>query len=454
MSIRNATASSNRIAIASALATGLLSGLCMQAAAEDARPRSCTVAGMKPNDDSVFRSALHPSQRESGIRDIACGVEDSRVLTVGDVRLRLTLGRLYEERVGGPQLRPALISMEKVGPDGAKQIARVFLGPDPLDGELRFEPQARSIEGAILIRLSPRHRWLYRLDGDAVSPVLAFGWRDAIDGSFPADARSGEALSIDLDRMEGRIAVRSAGKDPGARLPSAYDENRVVVAKLAWRNAQLAAESTGAMARLPGEERFLDDITAMDDNARKTLKNLPQGIEPCSLGAWSNDTDPRGLNVRAAPDAKAKVLGIVPPPWKMPKDREVFGPEPVKAEFRIIGQKDGWFLIEKIKAPGTPYGEAYPRQLPQPFKGRGWVNGRMVGAAYAHGGLPEGRLYLSPHADAGFLDARDKSGNPISADGSPARILACSGWWALIETDTGQRGWKRSLCSNQVTNCS
>ncbi len=446
--------SSKHIAIASVFAAGLLSGLSGAVAAEEARPQSCTVAGMNINGDPVFRSSLHPSQRESGIRDIACGVEASRVLTVGDIQIRLTLGRLYAERVGGPQLRPALISIEKTGPEGSKPIARVFLAPDPLDGEMRFEPQVRNIEGVILIRLSPRHRWIYRLEGDTLSPLLAFGWRDAIDGAFPDNARSGEALSIDLDRMEGRIAVRSIGKDPGQRLPSAYDENHVVMAKLSWRNNQLIAESTATAIRKVGEEPFLDDITEMDDKVRRELKNLPQGIEPCSLGAWSKDTDPKGLNVRAAPDAKARVLGIVPPPRKMPKGSEVFGPEPVKAEFRIIGQKDGWFLIEKIKAPGTPYGEAYPRHLPQPFEGRGWVNGRMIGAAYAHGGLPEGRLYLSPHADAGFLDARDKSGNPISADGSPARILACSGWWALIETDTGQRGWKRSLCSNQVTNCS
>jgi hypothetical protein len=446
--------SSNRIATASALAAGLLSGLSMEVAAEDTRPQSCTVEGMNANGDPVFRSSLHPSQRQSGIRDIACGVEASRVLTAGDIQIRLTLGRLYEERVGGPQLRPALISIEKIDSSGSKPIARVFLDPDALDGEMRFEPQARNIAGAILIRLSPRHRWLYRLEGDTLSPLLAFGWRDGIDGAFPDNAKSGEALSLDLDRMEGRIAVRSIGKDPGQRLPSAYDENRVVVAKLAWRNNQFIADSTATAIRQPGEQPFLDDIAEMDEKVRKGLKNLPQGIEPCSLGAWSNDTDPKGLNVRAAPDAKARVLGIVPPLWKMPKGREVFGPEPVKAEFRIVGQKDSWFLIEKIAAPGTPYGEAYPRHLPQPFKGRGWVNGRMVGAAYAHGGLPEGRLYLSPHADAGFLDASDKSGNPISADGSPARILACSGWWALIETDTGQRGWKRSLCSSQVTNCS
>jgi hypothetical protein len=28
------------------------------------------------------------------------------------------------------------------------------------------------------------------------------------------------------------------------------------------------------------------------------------------------------------------------------------------------------------------------------------------------------------------------------------------GWWGLVESEDGVRGWWRSLCSNQVTNCS
>jgi hypothetical protein len=100
------------------------------------------------------------------------------------------------------------------------------------------------------------------------------------------------------------------------------------------------------------------------------------------------------------------------------------------------------------------YGTPYPRALPQPYQGRGWVNSRMVGAAYAHSGLPEGNLFLSPHADAASSEIVDKNGNRLGPDGSPARIYACSGWWALVQTNEGQQGWWRALCSNQVTNCS
>jgi hypothetical protein len=192
----------------------------------------------------------------------------------------------------------------------------------------------------------------------------------------------------------------------------------------------------------------------MDENARKAARKLPEGAEPCALGGWSTDTDPRGLNIRSAPDAKAKVLGIVPPPRKMPKSEEAFGPEPVKSEFTIVGFRDGWFLIEKIAAPGVRYDIAYPRSLPQPFKGRGWVNGRMVGAALANGGLPEGHLYASPHVDSASQEVADRHSNRIGAGTHPRRLLACSGSWGLVEMEGGQRGWWRSLCSNQATNCS
>jgi hypothetical protein len=40
------------------------------------------------------------------------------------------------------------------------------------------------------------------------------------------------------------------------------------------------------------------------------------------------------------------------------------------------------------------------------------------------------------------------------ADGGPKRIFASSGYWGLVESENGVRGWWRSLCSNQVTNCS
>jgi hypothetical protein len=328
-----------------------------------------------------------------------------------------------------------------------------MLGADPLTSEMRFEPQVKAIDSGVLIRLSRRHRWIFQLQDRQLTPHVAFTWRSHLADAFPDGASDGANLSVDLETMEGRIAVRARGNIQGAPLASAYGENHVVVAKLAWRDGALVAESSQTILRKRDEEPFLDQMEEMDESIRQKLKGIPAGTEPCSLGAWSNDTDPKGLNVRAAPNAQAKVLGIVPPPRKLPKD-DAFGDEPAKAEFRIIGYQQGWFLVEAIQAPGVRYGVSYPSSLPQPFKGRGWISSRMAGAAYANGGLPGGRLYLSPRADAAASDIPDENDDAPGVGGSPSRILACSGSWALVEAKGGQRGWWRALCSNQVTNCS
>lgn len=182
--------------------------------------------------------------------------------------------------------------------------------------------------------------------------------------------------------------------------------------------------------------------------AKAAPNGLPPGVEACNLGAWSNDADPKGLNVRAEPSTEAAILGVAPPPHKFPDDT-------YKSEFSVIGYRDGWFLVEKIETPGKGYVDTpYPRSAPQPFRGRGWVRATMIGAAYAYNGLPPGRLYSAPNDNAAAHRAKAKDGDDGVAIGdSPKAILACSGEWAQVETAAGERGWVKALCSNQVTNC-
>ena len=422
--------------------------------AQAAAPPACTTEGLDWNNHPLFRASLHPSERDRPIRSLPCKVEATRELQSGGVTIGLTLSTLHHDQIDGPKRSVKLVEVTEIDAGVARSVGRLFLDRDPLDGEMIFAPQIRTIGDSVYIRLSPRHRQLYRLEGGRLFVSSAFAWRDALDDAFPADARSGDNLGIDLETMEGSVAIRSIASEPGRPSASAYGEHRVLVAKLIANDGRLHAEATRILPRRQGAEPFLDRINEMDEIVRAGLRNLPQGVEPCSFGAWSNDTDPAGLNVRAAPNPQSKVLGIVPPARIMPKQEEAFGPGPVKSEFRVIGHRDGWFLIENISPPGAAYAVPYPRHLPQPFKGRGWVNGRMIGGALAHGGLPEGRLYSSPHADSASTETLDSSGNHIGADTPIRHIHACSGWWALIETDEGKRGWWRSVCSNQVTNCS
>lgn len=184
---------------------------------------------------------------------------------------------------------------------------------------------------------------------------------------------------------------------------------------------------------------------------------LADGTEPCSLGAWSIDKDPNGLNVRAEPSATARVLGTLPPPYRL----KLGGAENTPdggwlTEFRIIGFKGGWFLIEGAKPPGKDYEDEkrYPRSAPKPYAGRGWVASNKVGANYANGYTRAGGLFQAPFVDAKWMPAQRELGGPIDGDGGPKRLMACSGFWGLVESHDGVRGWWRALCSNQVTNCS
>ncbi len=253
------------------------------ATAEVSAPVSCTAAGMNWNADPVFRSALHPSQREHGIRSVACKVEMIRELETDGIRLRLTLGELYYERVDGPRLSVKLVDVAQVEPGIARNVARVFLGPDPLDGSMNFAPQIRGSEGDVYLRLSPRHRTLFRLREGTMTALHAFEWRTAIDHAFPQDGRSGEALSVDLDRMEGRIAIRSIAKDPGQALASAYAGNPILVAKLALRDGRLVTEATEIMHREAGEEPFLDLVNEMDETIRAARRISPKARSPVRL---------------------------------------------------------------------------------------------------------------------------------------------------------------------------
>ena len=80
-----------------------------------------------------------------------------------------------------------------------------------------------------------------------------------------------------------------------------------------------------------------------------------------------------------------------------------------------------------------------------------------VGASFAYGGTRPGGLFQAPHADAQWTPAnevREEIKAPLETGGYPKRLFACSGSWALVESDDGLIGWWRGICSNQVTNCS
>jgi hypothetical protein len=296
-------------------------------------------------------------------------------------------------------------------------------------------------------------------------------WIEGVGALVPQSYVAGTASQTDLMTMTGLLAAFPARANDPKTPGSAFDPGHVLAVTLERRGDVLVGVSATLRPRRANDRLHRDRVEG-DTSTEETIRwfeegnleiaakaaNLPAGTVPCDLHAWSADRDPKGLNVRAEPSTKARVLGTLPPPFQFrAKNRSENTPEAGwLTEFRIVGSKEGWFLIEGAEPPGQRYEDekVYPRKHPKPYAGRGWVHGSKIGAAFANGQTRMGGLFQAPHMDSKWMPAKREGGYPISADGGPKRVLACSGMWGLVESHDGVIGWWRSLCSNQVTNCS
>lgn len=312
----------------------------------------------------------------------------------------------------------------------------------------------------------------------SLAPALALAetppdpdWAGSARRLVPQGYVGGAAIRTDEAAMTGHLAAFRADANDPKTPASAFDPGQVLVVKLVLEGGKLTAASGELRAREPETEAELkarakvhsaysgeDEYLKLHEEMRAKAAQLPEGTTPCEFGAWSQDRDPKGLNVRAEPNVNAKILGTLPPPYKFraKNKSENTPPGGWLTEFTVVGYKDGWFLIEGATPPGKEYEQenAYPDNAPKPYAGRGWVAGNKIGAQYANGDTRMGGLFQAPHVDAKWTPGKTKLGGEIGPDGGPKRILACSGFWALVDSYDGVRGWWRRLCSSQVTNCS
>jgi hypothetical protein len=288
-------------------------------------------------------------------------------------------------------------------------------------------------------------------------------WYDSALRFVPAGLVAGYVIRA--DDTHGVLPVFPANADDPKTPASAFERGQVLVVTLARRGDTVEAVAATLRRREPSDEsatqgnasaEYMRQLDELNRAVEAKAATLPPGTMPCDLGALSIDRDPKGLNVRAEPSVKARVLGTLPPPYRFKTKRENFPPGGWLTEFTVVGFKDGWFLIEGAKPPGQQYEDerSYPRNHPNPYAGRGWVAGNKVGANYANGATRMGGLFQAPHVDARWTPAQRRQGDEIGPDGGPKRIFACSGMWGLVESYDGVRGWWRALCSDQVTNCS
>lgn len=154
----------------------------------------------------------------------------------------------------------------------------------------------------------------------------------------------------------------------------------------------------------------------------------------CALSAWSNDTDPRGLNIRAAPGSDAPVIGRIP----------------VSGEMTITGFKAGWFRIDSAGLQDYDTGVTTAA-----FTGEGWVSGRRLGLLLNDADLHSAPAEASPIV--AHLNGETRDGGLAGSDSFiVTRLLACQGDWVEVTgtfLDVPLSGWSIRTCANQVTTC-
>jgi hypothetical protein len=203
-------------------------------------------------------------------------------------------------------------------------------------------------------------------------------------------------------------------------------------------------------------------IGCMSDNAAAAAK--ASATERCAFGAFVQEDDPAGLNVRAAPSTSARILGTLPPSFAA-ADNPGF---PVRIELDVLGQRDGWFRVEHARDNEQLTG----RPARQVFGGEGWVSGRKLTvksqATQGRAAPAAGAPVAIALGDGGSLD-----GDAIVA---ATHLVDCRGDWAEIELDIARlpedvraqlkvspgtagaagghpRAWVDRVCGVQETTC-
>ena len=151
-----------------------------------------------------------------------------------------------------------------------------------------------------------------------------------------------------------------------------------------------------------------------------TPATLPTGVTACQFDALSNPPNgEKDLILRDAPRSDANVLA--PLPAVEVTDLTVSHKE--VPQFRVIGFKDGWFLIE------DPH---YPEASEPIYTGQGWVDGQFITTQLYRDTLKKAPSYAA--ANVVYLHGADTDSIPFSPDSLPElRILGCSGSWFEVQ---------------------
>ena len=182
----------------------------------------------------------------------------------------------------------------------------------------------------------------------------------------------------------------------------------------------------------------------------------------CAFGAFVNETDRAGLNVRQSPSAASKILGKLPANYK-----GTDSPMVVRVEVNVLASQDGWFLIDGA-TDNTMLTEKPARPM---YAGKGWVSGKKLAIKTQ---ATVARLAPEAAAKTAFLVGNVLDGDSLS---KPPQLVACNGKWAQVEyalsgvakedlpeikinpaakngtPNARIRGWVNRICATQESSC-
>ncbi|WP_431256836.1 SH3 domain-containing protein [Roseateles chitinivorans] len=156
------------------------------------------------------------------------------------------------------------------------------------------------------------------------------------------------------------------------------------------------------------------------NEAAATVAAASAPVTACNFGAFVAESDPAGLNVRAAPSLSAKVLGKLPRTFVEPSAG--YG---VRIEVEVAGARNGWFLIRNAQDNDALTGQP-PRRL---YSGEGWVSGSKLTVKSQ---ADVGRAQPGPQS-AAVLRIGDNQTFDDDDTIEAARLVDCKGTWAQLE---------------------
>ncbi len=150
----------------------------------------------------------------------------------------------------------------------------------------------------------------------------------------------------------------------------------------------------------------------------------PAFAAACHVRVDVTDTDPKGTNVRAAPDSHAAIVAVL-------KDKGDW------IEVSVVGQSGDWFEI----AGAVQIDNDAPAEKTV-FSGHGFVHKSVVGLS----GLQQGATIHADH------DVKSRVLLSNAAGDQATQFLGCWGDFYKVHVQN-ITGWTKEVCTNMNTTC-